>query len=235
MNSESTSRVRRRVAAGSMIAGPALLVAGTFITPATDTAPTAYLAAVADATGRFQIGALLFVLGHMLLVPAIFAMMHVVTRTVPRLGHVAGALALSGSVAMAGLGATRLYDVALARALRPPQGSAVLGELQELTGFLVVLVIPAVAGLTVGAVLLGVALWRSGLAAWWLPALMFVGFVGVSVGGDGTPIGVAGSTMLAAALGLVGHRIWSMSDQEWRIRGDEVPADTADRPAGVAA
>lgn len=234
MSPESTSRVRRRIAAGSMIAGPALLVAGTLVTPATNTAPAAYLSDVAEHAGRVQAGALLFVLGHMLLVPAIFAMMHVVTRTVPRLGHVAGALAVSGSFAMAGLGTTRLYDLALARALTPAQGAEAVDELQQITGFLVVLVLPAVAGLTLGAVLLGVALWRSGLAAWWLPVVMLLGFVGVSIGGDGTSIGVAGSAMLASALGLVGYRIGSMSDREWRIRGDETLAEAADRPVGAA-
>lgn len=232
MSPESTSRVRRRIAAGSMIAGPALLVAGTFITPATQAAPAAYLSDIAQYAGRVQAGALLFVVGHMLLVPAVFAMIHVVSRTAPRLGHVAGVLAVSGSVAMAGLGTTRLYDVALARSVTPTQGAEVLSVLQGSTGFLVVLVLPAVAGLTLGAVLLGVALWRSGLAAWWLPVVMFLGFVGVSVGGDGTAIGVAGSAMLASALGLVGYRIGTMSDREWRVRGDALP-EAADRPAGV--
>lgn len=219
----------RRTAAGlCLILGPLLLLIGTAVTPATAVDTEPYLADLAESAGRIQAGTVLFVLGHMLLVPAVFGIVQVLRHRAVVLGHVAGALAAMGMVAFAGLEATRLYEVALAQTAGARQGAAVVEQFQEMAGFLVVL-IPAIAGTTLGGLLLGVALWRAKLVPGWLPAALLAGFAAVNTGGDGTAVGVAGSALLAAAFGFVGLRLLTMSDQDWR----EGPAPDRPRLTGT--
>lgn len=182
-----------------LVAGPLLLVAGTVITPATATGLDLYLATVEDHALRFQVGGVLFTLGHLLLVPAVLEL----ARTAPsRMARVAGAAAGAGAVLFAGLGFTRLYEVAAATTLAPERAVAAV-EAFNTAPVAGLLILPGLVGTTLGTILLVVGYWRAGRVPGWVPALVVVGFVGVSTGGDGTAIGVLGSVSLTAAFARV--------------------------------
>ena len=67
--------LRTRAATTSMILGPALLVAGTAITPKTPAEPGPDLAELAAHETRFAVGAVLFVVGHLLLAGGLVALL----------------------------------------------------------------------------------------------------------------------------------------------------------------
>ena len=66
------------------------------------------------------------------------------------------------------------------------------------------LILPGVAGMMLGGLVLIVALCRTRLAPWWVLVSFVAGQVGVMTGGDGTPIGLAGSALLALTFGALG-------------------------------
>jgi hypothetical protein len=191
-----------RILRACLVAGPVLLAVGTLVTPATPTELAPYLATVQDHALRMQVGAVLFTLGHLLLVPAVLEL----ARTAPgRLSRVAGALAGAGAVLFGGLGFTRLYEVAVATTLSPARAVEAV-EAFNTAPAAGLLILPGLLGTTVGTILLVVGYWRAGRLPGWVPALVLAGFVGVSTGGDGTVLGAAGSLLLTAAFGRVALR-----------------------------
>lgn len=183
-----------------LVGAPLLLVAGTAITPAFGAAPSDYLGTFAAHPGRVQLGAVLFVLGHLLLAPALLALAR---STSSRLARLAGAAAAFGATVFGGLGFLRLAEVAVAVTGGDPQPVEELGAMPGA----VVLILPGVIGMTLGVLLLLVGLAREGDAPWWLLISFVAGQVGVLTGGDGTALGLAGSAMLALTFGALGRQV----------------------------
>lgn len=191
-----------RILRACLVAGPALLVVGTVVTPATSAELGPYLATVREHALRAQVGGVLFTLGHLLLVPAVLEL----ARRAPNgLARVAGAAAALGAVLFAGLGFTRLYEVAIATSLGADRAVEAV-EAFNTAPAAGLLIMPGLLGTTLGTVLLLVGYWRARRVPGWVPAMVLAGFVGVSTGGDGTVIGVVGSVLLTAAFVRVALR-----------------------------
>lgn len=191
-----------RILRACLVGGPLLLVAGTVVTPATSAELDLYLATVRDHALRAQIGGVLFTLGHLLLVPAV---LDLARRAPGRMTRVAGASAGIGAVLFAGLGFTRLYEVAIATTV-PTEQAITAVEAFNTAPLAGLLILPGLLGTALGTIFLVVGYWRAGRLPGWVPAVVVAGFVGVSTGGDGTVIGVVGSLLLTAAFGYVALR-----------------------------
>src|ERR1700694_5713569 len=102
MNDLETVRGLTRTQQTCLIAGPAVLVvARVLMTPFRDKGETAgYLTAIAKARTISDVGAVLGILGALLLIPAFVGLGRVVSERMPRLGWVAVGLAVVGSAAM---------------------------------------------------------------------------------------------------------------------------------------
>lgn len=182
----------------SLLCGAVLLVVGTAVSPAVDPDTVTYLAAVAEAPGRASLGGLLFLLGHLFVITPILAL--AVTR------GVAGSAALVAGVAaapFAALGLARQFEVALATTTDPALGAEVLEAAYSMSRAGIV-VLPAVVAQTLGLLVLVVALRRRRLLPAWPIATVVLGSVGVFIGGDGSPVGVAGSALLGATVVALG-------------------------------
>lgn len=203
MNLPNQSTTRRQGAALTLIAAPPLLVAGTLISPVTETDHTAYLEVFAAHPDRVGIGALLFIVGHLLLAPALLSL----ARSLPgKVARMSGLVAAYGAMVFAGLGFVRLFEVAIATSVGPADGATVLEEFNAMP-LVALAILPGVAGMMLGGLVFVIALWRCGFAPSWVVATFVAGQIGVMTGGDGTPIGAAGSAMLAVTFAALGW-IW---------------------------
>jgi hypothetical protein len=192
-----------RGAALILIGAPPLLVAGTLVSPATETDHAAYLEVFATHPGRAGVGALLFIIGHLLLAPALLSL----ARSLPgRVAPLSGLAVAYGSMVFGGLGFARLFEVAVATSVGPADGAKVLEEFNAMP-LAALAILPGVAGMLLGGLILVIALWRARFAPWWVVVTFVAGQAGVMTGGDGTPIGAAGSGMLAVTFGALGW-IW---------------------------
>jgi len=206
IHTQIPSTTSGRGAAGTLIVAPALLVAGTVLTPATDADHAAYLDVLATHPVRAGVGALLFIVGHLLLAPALLSLARSVPGTVAR---VSGLTAACGAIVFCGLGFTRLFEVAVATSVGPAPGASVLQEFNTMP-LVALAILPGVAAMVLGGLIFVAALWRGGLAPWWAVVTFVVGQVGVMTGGDGTLLGAIGSAMLAVTFAALG---WA-----WRTR-----------------
>jgi hypothetical protein len=185
-----------------LIAGPAvLIVARILITPFRDKGETAgYLTAIAKGRTISDVGAVLGILGALLLIPAFVGLGRVVSERMPRLGWLAVGLAVVGSVAMSivamlaimgaqigQVGSTGNQVEVWNKAFSSGPGSAV-GQLMLACG-------------AAGSILLAVGLYRSGV-------VRHAAAVLVGIGGASTMFTAPGPVRVvlitAAALALAG-------------------------------
>ncbi|MGH9179882.1 MAG: hypothetical protein ACRD0N_15200 [Acidimicrobiales bacterium] len=179
-----------------------------------------YLAELARDTGGAATGAFLMIVSALLLVPVALALGTVVGERMPRLGRIAGGMAVAGTIGMASLSAVALVacsmaDAADRTAMVGAWDSFFNGAASE-TIFLFILV-----G-AIGFVALGVGLFRSGVVA--RPAAVLA-----AVGGAATLFTTGGPArgllVVAAALALVGFA--------WVAAGTRTQGGTETRRHGI--
>src|SRR6202158_4847234 len=202
MNNPETVRGLTRTQQACLIAGPAvLIVARILITPFRDKGETAgYLTAIAKTRTISDVGAVLGILGALLLIPAFVGLGRVVSERMPRLGWLGVGLAVVGSVAISiiamlaiigaqigQIGSTGSQVEVWNKAFSSGPGSAV-GQLMLACG-------------AAGSILLAVGLYRSGV-------VRHAAAVLVGIGGATTMFTAPGPVRVvliaAAALALAG-------------------------------
>lgn len=231
--SAETDRFRRTAAACCLIAAPLMMFVGGVMTPAGDEEPAAYLAALAANPVRAELSAALSYVGFVLLVPAVFALLHLLRHRAGALGHVAGTLAVLGAVGFPATVSTNFYDLALARSTDRDPALAVLRDVAGMTGASLVL-LAALGGLSLGLLALGVALWRAGVARAWVPAAILLGLVVLVLGGADPVLMSLGYLPLLAALGSLGVGVLRMSTEEWEHGADHHRSPSRAPHGGVA-
>lgn len=207
-------RFRRTAVGICLIAAPLLLLVGGLLTPGSDEEPAAYVAALAANPARAELSAGVSYLGFVLLVPAVFGLLHLLRHRASVVVHVGSVLAVLGAVSFPANVSTNFYDLALARSMDRGPALAVLQDLAGMAGPTLVL-LAALVGLSAGLLALGVALWRAGLAPGWVPAAILVGLAVLVLGGADPVLMSLGYLPLLAALGSVGLADLQMSSQEW--------------------
>lgn len=205
MTTSAGARDPRRTAAGlGLIGAPVLMLLSAVVASPVGGGDRAYLEALAAEPLRNDLSALLFLLGLMLLVPGVVgAVLPVVGRGVT-LANAGAALALPGLMAFAGLVTTSVYGSAAVRVVGVDETLRIDTALGgPLFGTVLVL---ALAGMPIGILLVLLALWRAGHAAWW-PAGAWVAGVLVVTIGDGILVGAIGTVLLGVALVPTGLRL----------------------------
>ena len=205
MNNPQAVQGLTRTQQACLITGPAvLIVARALITPFRDKGETAgYLTAIAKTRTISDVGAVLGILGALLLIPAFVGLGRVVSERMPRLGWVAVGLAVVGSVAMTivamlAIMAAQIGHVGSSagqvevwnKAFNSGPGSAV-GQLMLVCG-------------VAGSILLAVGLYRSGVVRHAASVLVGIGCATTMFTAPG-PVRVV--LIAAAALALAGF-VW---------------------------
>lgn len=241
----SDARNFGRTATGLLlIVGPLLLVLGNVVGPNTPDGNSVKdhlkeLSIVQSHKGSFLAGNIIFVLAGLLLMLAGFGLVKYFKG--PRgvtLGQVAGVFLALGSVVVMGWYALGSIEYSMvqhhsAAILNTHNTQLVYANLMHVsnnTGPFLVLFILFIVGILVGQILLGIAAIRTRVVPIWAGALIIISGLGSFFGGDTRTGQIVTGIITLAALGVLGWRALTMSDEEWDaplVRGG-VPASAAD-------
>lgn len=216
MRIAKTERFRRWVAGISLIGFAVMLVAQDLVGPHTpDEAAGQYAVVAADRAGTVASSVFLLV-SSILLVPAVFGILHLVRERGVTLGHIGGALAILGAL---GHVAVMTYQLALVEMTNAGDREAMVALIDRMDSSPVVgaIVFPMILAFALGLLLLSLALWRARIVQGWAAALV-IGAVAIDIGApDGVPttISIAKQLLAFAAFAYVGLRVLRMSDTEW--------------------
>ena len=208
-------RFSRIVAALALILAPIITLAGMLATPWEDEATTAsYHDALAAHPGQAGIAALLLHFGYLLLLPAALGIMHLARRPTPKVAHIGGILAVLGLATLPGLLVTDYYDLALAQNLPRAQSVAIADDAAS-HWTAAVLLATTIAPMFFGLVTLMVAAVRAGVARFWAPIAVAIGWILPFASGTGLVAAAAGAILIGIALIPIGVRVARMGDQTW--------------------
>jgi hypothetical protein len=163
------------------------------------------LASIAADPGRYQLSAALGWCATLLYVPALIALARPAWRTSPRLAGTGLALAMAGLTALVSLMGSGPVSLAMAQA-SDRAAMVRVTDAYESAPLTVAWMLLMVIGFSLGPVLLGLALWRSGFT-WAIPALLLAGLVVQMTDAGRWPLAL-GYALTAAGMAVVAVTLW---------------------------
>ena len=237
----SDARNFGRTATGlALIVGPLLFLISSIVQPNTDHKDKLKeLAAVSAHKGTYLLSGVLFLVAAIVLIFAAVGLVKLFRG--PRgvtAGQVAGFLLMLGTAVTFGwyaLGAIE-YEMVNQKGVNRVAMAQFLHKADN-TSSLLPLILAFLIGTVLGMILLGIAAWRTGVVPRWTAILLIVsGPLGFFA--NGSVASIVQNAILLIALGTLGWRVLSMSDEEWdspRERAarppKEAPAASAPAPA----
>jgi hypothetical protein len=216
MGIAKTERFRRWVAGISLIGFAAMIVAQDVVGARTPSDAAGQYAAVAAERGGTIVSSVFLLVSSILLVPAVFGVLHLVRERGATLAHIGGALAILGAL---GHVAVMTYQLALVEMTRVGDREAMVALIDRLSNSTTVglVVFPMILAFALGLLILSLALWRARIMQGWAAALVLVAVVLDVAAPDGGPAAVSITKQLLAfaAFTYVGLRVLRMSDAEW--------------------
>lgn len=210
----------RRLCATSLIAAPVLLMVSELVSPALSDDAAESLAVIAAERGRLTAWIWLGIASAVLLVPAVLGLVHLLRPRGRGVGGAGAALAVVGAVGYAVHQGLFLQLPALLDG-DPTEMAAVYERQGESAAFAVVTFLLFLGPLLIGLLLLGVGLYRGGVAPLW-PAVA----IGLAILPSAVPLpfdtGFAPFALLIAALCGYAWILLRMPQQEWAGAGREL-------------
>lgn len=211
---------RRRACAAALVVAPALSLAGHLV----QLTPTAHdtsseLASLAVAPGRAELSAGIGFLALLLAIPAFLGMAGPLWASRPRLALVGVSMSVAGVLGLTALMGSSPLMVALARSTGDHGVLVEIADAYESSALVTVWVLLMLVGYSLGPIVLGVGLWRSGWP-WLVPAALVLGVALMIADAGRWPLAAA---FVATWLGLAtaGVRLWDEA-------GERDPAGAAD-------
>jgi hypothetical protein len=203
----------RRLSGLALIAAPTLLLVSEVLSPELSDDGAESLAVIAAQPGRLTGWIWLGIASAVLLIPAVFGLVHLLRRRGRVVGGIGAALAVVGSVGYAVHQALFLQLPTLLAGDRAEM--AALYERQgESAVFAVVTFLVFLAPLLLGLLLLGVGLYRGGVAPLW-PAVA----IGLAILPSAVPLpfdsGYASFVLLIAGLAGYARVVLRTTDEQW--------------------
>jgi hypothetical protein len=203
-------RARQVLLAGSMILGPVCILLGHLLNVNSAEAPAQYIRDVSAHHAAFVAGSIVVSAGAFLVIPAMIGAMRLAPGRGGPLVTVGGLLAC---IAAAGLGAGTLMLGVVIGMLTPAHASLALqvdqiGQHSSL-GSLPFQLAP---GLVLGPILVGVGLYRAGLAHRWPAILLAVGAVPLFAAPSGGALAAVLHLPICVAIAGLGVQVWRLSD-----------------------
>jgi len=214
----SDSRNFSRTLAGiGLIAGPALFVISTILSPAWEDDTAEYLAEVADDKGLYLVSSLLFTIGGMFLIAGALGIIKLMRRgRKVTLGQVAGFLLVLGATATTAFYVISAFDIEMVdEAANRAEMVALSERAEESTAALIFFIPYFFLGFVLGMILLGIAVIRSKVVPVWAGIVLLVAVVVLFVSGEGQAMSVVGNALVMVGLVPLGLKILSLSDDQW--------------------
>lgn len=232
---KDASNFRRTATALCMIVAPLVILAGTLIQPTSEGDEVReWLPELAEDPGRNDAATTLFVVGFVLLLPAILGLIHLVRERGVVLAHIGGVLAVLGTVMYPVLFSTTFSDLSLAENLPVDQAVKAQEGTEDYVGVYFVF-IPAIFGWTIGLILLSIGVVRARVAPVWFLVLIVLGNVAIFAGNqESTIVAAIGGVLFTVAFGSVGLKVLGMSDADWEDPRRLVPREATAGTTGTA-
>lgn len=211
-----------RTATGlALIAGPLLVLISSIVSPETDHSnKLKELAAVSAHKGPYLLSGVIFLISALFLMLGAVGLIKMFRG--PRgvtLGQVAGVFLLFGSAVSFGwygLGAVE-YEMVNQKGIDRGAMAQLLHKADNASSLLPLIII-FLLGIVLGLILLGIAAWRTGVVPRGLAALLILEGP-ISFFANGKVGSIVSGVILLVALGSLGRRALSMSDEEWDSPG----------------
>jgi hypothetical protein len=188
------------------VAAPVLVLVADLVQPSPAGHDTASeLASIAADPGRYQLSAAVGWCAMLLYVPALLTLARPARRTCPRLAGTGLVLAVAGLIALVSLMGSGPVSLAMAQA--PDRAAMVqVTDAYESAPLTLAWMLLMVIGFSLGPVLLGFALWRSGFSLA-VPALLLAGIVVQMMDAGRWPLAL-GYALTAAGMAVVAATLW---------------------------
>ncbi len=207
-------RIRRYVAAGSLVAFPTLLVVEAALDPAAGGTGEVMYAAASNHAGTLVVSAVLLMLSGILMGPAVGGLLHQARDRGAALANLAAVLGVLGGFGHFGIG--MFYLVALA--LPGGDQKEMINYIERLnaTPALGAIAFPLILCFALGVLAMAWAAWRTGLIGWWGP----VGVTAVVALHETLPSSTAwveagALGVLTVVFGYLGVRLARLGDDAW--------------------
>jgi hypothetical protein len=207
----------RRMACGlCLMVAPALLLVAEIVDPSSgDSSDRKHLQSLVDNVHRVELSVALSMVGFALLAIGLVGLVHVIRGRGVTLANIGGALSIIGVIFFVALVSFSLADLNSAVHLGTGPADKLNDTLDDYWPSYVLLV-PAIAGTSVGFLLLGAAVIRSRVAHIAAGILVIVGTLLVfGSGGNSDVVGAIGDAALLGGFGMAGLRILGMTDDQW--------------------
>ncbi|MGH2955014.1 MAG: hypothetical protein ACRDK9_13555 [Solirubrobacterales bacterium] len=201
----------------ALIVGPALLLIAAIIGSSIDADDAAErFAEIADNETAYVISVIVFLFASLTLLVASAGLLRLFRGRRVTLGQLAAGLLLLGSAATVGFyvfGAIE-YEMATREGFDTAEFASFVDDSEEAGVFVPVFVI-FLAGVVIGQILLGIAVWRTGVAPVAAALMIIAGAILTFAGGDDATFGIIAFAVVLAGLGWLGLSVLGMSDERW--------------------
>jgi hypothetical protein len=222
---------RKTVAGVCMILAPVLFLAASVVAPSSDSDPAAILAATADHTDRFYISTLLAIAGAVFLLPALLGLMHMLRERQVAYGHVGGGLALLGNLMFMLLLGTSLMQWQMVRGgADQSEMVALMDRFTETAGSAVFVFFTL--AFTVGLIVLAAGLYRARAVHWSTAGALSLGAVLLQIAlfvGNTAAWYIVATAVLLVGFVTIGRMVLQETDEEW----EHTPEFRGFRPAAT--
>jgi hypothetical protein len=217
----NSARFRKTIGGACLLGAPLALFAGTLAHPGLSNSAPALLELVARHRDAWYLTHILGWAFVVLMIPAIFALMHLLGGRQAAFGNVGGALTVVGVIGFAGI-VTAYGFVAwqMVSAGNQAQMAALFQRLNQSPGVWIPLK-GMTAALVPGLGCLAVGLMRARAVPLWMPPMFFIGAVllGLGMASAHTSAILLGSALMSVGLGSIGVLILRQPIGEWSHPG----------------
>ena len=207
-------RIRRHVAAASLVTFPALLVVEALIDPAAGGTGEVMVRSASDHPRALVAAAVLLMLSGVLMAPAVGGLLHQARDRGAAVTNLAAALGVLGGFGHFAIGMFCLVAMGLPGGDRAEMAAYI--DRLNATPALVAVAFPLILCFGLGVVAMAWAAWRTALVGLWGPVAVTVVVVLHSLlPSNELSFEVAGLGVIAVVFGYLGVRVARLSDAEW--------------------
>lgn len=217
----STASTFRRIGVGlALILAPLMFLLGDILSPAWSDDTAEYAGEVAENTAAQGLSGVLYTIGMPLMLAGAIGIANCIRGRGVTLANIAVVLAVLGLGTFPALTITSIIDVVAIDALGEAGLVALIDGGEDSAAFLVVLLF-ALVGSLLSLILIGIAVWRSGLAPWWIGVVLIISALLLIAGGSSQVMAIVASALSLVGFGYLGVRILRLSDATWERPPDD--------------
>jgi hypothetical protein len=207
---------RKMVAGCCMVLAPLVLLGAEIVHPEEKTNAGDQLAVVANNLDQWYVAHLMAAIAVVLMVPAVLGLMHMLREREVAYGHVGGALAMLGLLALAGIVAMELVLWQMGTIGANAQMTDLANRLTDTTGIVVPFFVVAF-GFMLGLICLAIGLYRARAVQSWMSLFLIVAAVGFGIefSAASNVFGIVGASFLLVGLGSIGRMVLAETDEDW--------------------